>query len=555
MAKNVFMIPFASGGVPDKSITSNGRDFKVDKLFMLICNHPIGKKEKVYFEFTIKNYKDISSIKYYPLYVGVHKEPASGTLSNDFCLGSVFFSVVSGNYSVLEKHLKTASTKNSDPGMASYRPPATEEIVGVAIDIWDNLITIYVEGKKLYSFSPSLFNMRDEDPFYAAIYSNIQADLVGSVNTGKGGCKYLPAGYITMYDAHNKSISSSTIIGNVYVDKPDRPTVFEEVSGNVQIESIKGDGQVLLEKTNSSDIINNGVSYELTKNGGVIYSSLPIPDTHKIYTELYVRDAVPIFKMLGIPISIGITDKPDSIQNGHSVEIPLHHRMTFAYDYTEHNVSSSNKHVINNVFTSVPNEEGKIIGIGTDLANGLIHVWVDKVLFYSYKITKFKADHGFRLFIRDDGSFTNGAKGYFNFGAAEEFSSEINPFKMDIPDGYISLWHYYNKLIKYPVSGMPSIVGVVEVEDKFTRLTRYITGQVTVDEKDEIKRFRSGLNRLMMTYNVITDIDDPGNPDFNEAHYSANETTFKDHNDLIAAHNDGYHLNNPNDSRRHKRKK
>ena len=55
MSKNVYMVPLISGGIKDKSITTNGRDFKANKLFMLICNQPIGKREKVYFEFTIKD--------------------------------------------------------------------------------------------------------------------------------------------------------------------------------------------------------------------------------------------------------------------------------------------------------------------------------------------------------------------------------------------------------------------------------------------------------------------------------------------------------------------
>ena len=557
MSKNVYMVPLISGGIKDKSITTNGRDFKANKLFMLICNHPIGKREKVYFEFTIKDYKDMAAIKYYPLYAGVHKEASTGTLSNDFCIGSLFFSVVSGKYSVLEKYRRTESTKNSDPGKASFRPPAVDEIVGVAIDLWENKITFYVEGRKLYTFSPSLFNMKDENgEFYAVIYSSIPAQFVGYVNFGKNGCKYTPPGYLTMWQAHNKSAEEATITGKIYVEQSIKPRISAEISGFVGVRQIKNAGSIVLEKTHKDDIITKDVNFELGKNNGVLYSSLPVPSTHKIYTEIYVRDAINVFKTLGIPIAVGVTDKPEDIRNGHSMELPMHHKMNYQYDYIEHNMNSSYRHVIDNVLTSVPNEEGKTIGIGTDLKNGLIHVWINKILFYTYKIQTFKAINNFRLFIKDDGSFTNVAKGYVNFGASEEYEPEINPFKMNIPEGYMSLWHYYNRLNKYLVPNTPEIVGELEVEDKYTRFSRYISGQVTVDEHEMTKTFRSGLNRLMSTYNIVTDIEDPGNPDYNEDHYiEAMSGTNEDHNKLIADNNDGYYPDNPNESRRHKKRK
>ena len=554
MSKAVYMIPLISGGVQDKSISINGRDFKANKLFMMICNHPIAVKEKVYFEFTIKDYKDMAAIRYYPLYAGVHKEASSGVLSNDFCIGSLFFSVVSGKYSVLEKYRKTASTKNSDPGKALFRPPAIDEIIGVAIDPSENLITLYVEGRKLYSFSPSLFNMKDEDPFYAVIYSGIPAGFVGRINQGRNGCKYTPPDYITMWQAHNKEAVRAEIIGKVYVEASNKPKLGIEINGFVGIKDIKGNGKIVLIKTNEKDVVKDEVNFEMNPERGVFYSSLPIPSTHKIYTEVYVRDAINIFKMMGIPISLGITDNPTDIRNGHTIEIPVHHKMNIPYEYIEHNVDQSTKHVINNVFTSIPSEEGKIIGIGTDLGHGLIHIWINKTLFYTYKITKFKAIHNFRFFIKDDGSFTNIARGYVNFGASEEYEPDINPFKMDIPDGYISLWHYYNKLNKYVVKNTPEIIGEVEVLDRFTKLTKYITGQVTVDEADSVKRFKSGLNRLMMTGNIITDIEDPGNPKYNEAHYVESLSgSDMEYNKLIADNNDGYYPDNPNEPRRHKK--
>ena len=90
LAKRAFMVPLVYGGVPDKKISSNGIDFNVNKLFLMVSNYPITGRDKVYFEFTVSSYTASSVVRYFPIYVGVHKEPSSGTLSNDSCLGSVF---------------------------------------------------------------------------------------------------------------------------------------------------------------------------------------------------------------------------------------------------------------------------------------------------------------------------------------------------------------------------------------------------------------------------------------------------------------------------------
>ena len=120
LAKRPFMVPLVYGGVPDDKISTNGIDFNANKLFLMVSNYPITGRDKVYFEFTVTSYTASSVVNYFPIYVGIHKEPSSGTLSNDFCLGSVFYSTSDGKYSVMEKHNKTASTKTRDPGLASF---------------------------------------------------------------------------------------------------------------------------------------------------------------------------------------------------------------------------------------------------------------------------------------------------------------------------------------------------------------------------------------------------------------------------------------------------
>lgn len=528
------MSSFLSGGTPDSSICPNGIDFSSNKLFLLVCNHPIAKYEKAYFEFTVYDYKKLSTVNYMPIYVGLHKEPASGTLNNDFCLGSIFYSTDTGLYNVIEKHLKTASTKNTNPGFASTRPPINKEVIGVAINRPKNLITIYREGIKLYSFSPSLFNIYDEDDlFYPALYSNVTSKITGSINFGATGCKYVPNGYTTLFRLHNKTKEVKVLTGHLTVGK-EVPTNFAELSGTANVIDIKGDGSLSLLSSSTTNEA-NGLTFVLNNQLGSIYSSLPLSSKYKIYSEFYVRDGINQLTEYGIPVTIGITDKPSDVYSGHTLRIPLHHHTTTMYSYFEDFDDKTETFYVQNVDTSIPNEEGKYIGIGVDIPNRTVEVWVNKVHFYTYKIKNFTPNNGVYLYIKSDGSFTNYAQGNVNFGGEEFF--------MELPEGYMSLWHYYNKLNYYPVHNIPEIVCIsFTIAEKYTKLNKCLYGMVYVpdDGGDAPEMHKPGLNKLMSTYNRVLDT---------ESYYTLEFTflTTEEFNKLVANNNNGYYPNNPDD--------
>lgn len=536
MAKRVFMSSFLSGGVPDQSICSNGTDFVTNSLFLLVCNHGIAKNEKAYFEITINDYDKKSTVNYIPIYVGIHKEPASGTLNNDFCLGSIFYSTDTGFYSVMEKHLKTASTKNSNPGLAATRPPAVKEIIGVAIDRPNNTITIYREGIKLYEFKPSLFIMDDEPLFYPAVYSNLPANIKGYINFGANGCVHVPDGFTTVYRLHNKSSVTANLTGHLTVDNV-APTTLAEMSGETNVVGIKGNGDVNLVATSYDNFV-TGTDFTLNSQNGSVCSSLPLANNRKIYTEFYVRDGILQTSQFGIPVTIGITDKPEDVYSGHTLRIPLHHTSTTMYNYFEDFDDQTQEFHIPDVDTSVPNEEGRYIGIGVDIPNRTVEIWVNKVHFYTYHITKFVPNNGCYLFIKSDGSFKNYVQGNVNFGADEI----LNPFYMQMPDGYMSLWYYYNKMNYYPVQNLPELVcyGFV-VADKFTLLNKTMSGRLYVpDGHDGDVMHKPGLNKLMNTYNRVSNTAD---------YYTKTFNILKpeDFNRIISSDSNGYYPNNPDD--------
>ena len=553
------MVPLVYGGVPDKKISSNGIDFNANKLFLMISNYLITGRDKAYFEFTVTSYTASSVLNYFPIYVGVHKEPSSGTLSNDFCLGSVFYSMEDGKYSVMEKHNKTASTKTRDPGLASFHPPAAKEVVGVAIDRWNNEITIYVEGNKLYSFKPSLFNMKDETvPFYAAIYCPIAAGLVGTFNLGTVGCKYTPDGFQTIHQLFNKDIVKTTIVGSFTVIRTGK-TQSQEFSGGLTVTDIKGDGKTTIITTSSDNEAKSDNSFVLNSDKGIIYSKLPLPSRYKIYSEIYCRDGILQANQLGIPLMLGITDNPNNLYNGHTIQIPLHHQKNHCYEYYERNGSDVTTYIINDVDTSIPNEEGKYIGVGIDLKARTIDIWVDKIHFYTYHIRKFFPITGFYLFIKSDNSFTNHIRGNINLGQDEEFNATQNPFRMEIPKFYISLWHYYNRTVYNKVPNLPEITcGLFKVIEKFTLTTKYLYGCVitrrNIKPSSPMTKFGNGINRMMDTYNMVSDRKDyakskwPSLP----ARYKYHDDCFdsgltqNEFNSLIASKNNGYYPGDPN---------
>ena len=557
LAKRAFMVPLVYGGVPDKKISSNGIDFNVNKLFLMISNYPITGKDKVYFEFTVSSYAASSVVRYFPIYVGVHKEPSSGTLSNDFCLGSVFYSITDGKYSVMEKHKKTASTKTRDPGAASFHPPAAKETVGVAIDRWNNQITIYVEGNKLYSFKPSLFNMKNEKaPFYAALYSAVPASLVGTFNLGTGGCKYTPKGYKTIHQLINKDVVKTEMVGSFTVIRTGK-TQLQEFSGGLTVRDIKGNGKTTIISTSSDNEVKSDNTFVLNSDKGIIYSKLPLPSRYKIYSEIYCRDGTLQTNQLGIPLLLGITDSPNNLYSGRTIQIPLHHLKNHCYEYQERIGSNVTTSIIDDVDTSIPNEEGKYIGVGIDLKARTIDIWVDKVHFYTYHIRKFFPNTGFYLFIKSDNSFTNLLRGNINLGQNEEVNAVQNPFRMEPPEFYISLWHYYNRTVYNNVPNLPEInCGILTIIEKFTLTTRYLHGFAIIRRNisPQIAKFGNGINRMMDTYNIISDRKDYAKTKWPTlpARYTYHDDCFDSgldqnaFNDLIASKNNGYYPGDPN---------
>ena len=334
-------------------------------------------------------------------------------------------------------------------------------------------------------------------------------------------------------------------------------TQLQEFSGGLTVRDIKGNGKTTLISTSSDNKIKADNSFVLNSDKGIIYSKLPLPSRYKIYSEIYCRDGTLQINQLGIPLLLGITDSPNNLYSGRTIQIPLHHLKNHCYEYQERIGSNVTTSIIDDVDTSIPNEEGKYIGVGIDLKARTIDIWVDKVHFYTYHIRKFFPNTGFYLFIKSDNSFTNLLRGNINLGQNEEINAVQNPFRMEPPEFYISLWHYYNRTVYNNVPNLPEInCGILTIIEKFTLTTRYLHGFATIRRKPtpQMAKFGNGINRMMDTYNIISDRKDYSKSKWPTlpARYTYHDDCFDSgldqnaFNDLIASKNNGYYPGDPN---------
>ena len=515
---NVRAYAYFTSSVPDfgNTATIDGLTFSTNRKTLFISNHAIGryiKNEVSYFEVTITHYTATTEHKYIPLYVGIHKEPTTGILSNDHCICSVFYETATQNYKVIEKANWSGLNKTTDIPLTSVRtrPPAKNYVIGLLVDKPANTLTVYINGKKLYSFSPTLFNI-NTDPalFYPVVYYPTNTPCSGVMNFGRYSMEYLPSGSNTCHYYENPVISVPLIpILHDHTSLITHNTI--SIDGEVTSESCVDNNRTVYLKTECSFFIANKDIFYMDHNfDDIVYTNFPIPVERNIYLEFQVKNGTLSSKYLGIPVSFGLFDFPEFYlaANSTNINIPLYHIKQGNYTYSYKSSAGTTHSVrIPNVLTSIPNEEGKIIGVGISLMAKKITVWVDKVLFCQYDIPSNCIHSYMHFYIKNDKAFIDSVDGVVNFGQNEERTkSQRNVFKMDLPDGYISLWHYYNRL-NCSIVDIPTINGVVYSELNIIKIfNNMISGMVIVPTDIAPDSNVHGLNHLMYTYNKVHDV-------------------------------------------------
>ena len=503
------MVPFNNDSTPDETLCYDGLDFSINEPFLLVSNKPIPKHSKVYIEVTVNSYSQIAGKRNIPIYAGIHKEPAFGVLNSDFCIGSLFYTE-GQDFDIMEKYNASATDKHSSPSKIYSRIPGATDIIGIGVDYDNNLITLYNNGKAFYSFSPSLFAMSNETNFYFALWGNINCSMKGYVNFGRNGVTYLPNGYTTLYGYYyRKEQLIDDIICDINVLGTSYGSSINEVHGDINIvNDIMGDGSLFLE-SDKAILSKNNMDYKILyqnainylSDGANVFCNLPIPTDCKVYAEIEIENGVCIDDIIGIPASIGISNSKKTIQSK-SMRMPLYHKKWHKYTYTEVLNLMPIVQQITDAMTSIPPEQGKIVGIGMDLKNNSISIYVDKILLYTFKsqVTDF-TDRAtlYYLFLHDEGVFTNFITGTFNAGETT--------FNGVVPSGYMSLYDYYNNYYKIAIRDV-DIACDINVLPYLLPKNIYMECDIEVIgvESDDEKKFNhAGLNKLMATYNIVTD--------------------------------------------------
>lgn len=239
----------------------NTEYFKLSGQYLIMSQSPIPKNSNAYMEIEIYSHPKLSDIRHLGISIGVHANPIHGILIDNFCLGNVYYTkpynytnefstsdnkVLYGSseylsYIVTENYglniIKTYQYKPDSNEEITISPPLVYNTIGLSVNMKKNELIIYVNGKKLYSFSPTKFNLNDDDndstddlkkintsSFYFAMYTSFTgSEIEGLFNLGKNNIKYLnqinsgSEQYSTLFDLYNLkyiTLKTNTIIIN-----------------------------------------------------------------------------------------------------------------------------------------------------------------------------------------------------------------------------------------------------------------------------------------------------------------------------------------------------
>ena len=539
-ANRVLPIAYDEDSVQSNSIVS-GERFSCKKKFTIFSSKPIPKHMKSYMEFTITYHPSNAKIRHLPLYVGIHKEPSVGVIASDMCLGSIYYcnpyyyddpkdwfhptsfqSVERYNYNA-----EVTITKNT--AKLGSRVPYVGHTIGIGVDMVANTISIFVEGAKMYSFSPTTFNMNnDPEDFYFCITSQLDNETInGNINFGRYKCHYTPEGYWSLYQyyyyksASMWDINTTIQAGTVYTNPP-IAREFNVVDLKVQNDLAPINFPTELHRYSKliySDPVlkyaNNDLAMVLRSPDSNDIATLcyPIPVDQKIYLEFVAKNA---FMKLdsdghmlynGIPVKIGLTSAINEIANQKVFWIDMAHKKHVAYKkhsnmYNVHLEYDAGT-IMNPSIPIQPNEFGLII----DLAHNKLSVYTNGDLFMEVDM------------VNNDFSLEKGLYWLFIQPLTDAF--QIDPLATDDPhiivnDGQngviydnlvdnndvMTYWYYYNYLLRFKI--FYDIDVFIETLPYKTNYSKYIRMEVIVPDKEEDK-WSPGMNKLWKTYNVVTD--------------------------------------------------
>lgn len=422
--------------------------------YTIFINKPIPVENKIYFEF----YATKSSLK--DTKIGI---PLSAGVTNSF--GNI--TVLSSRTDLFHEqwyHYYWKEMSNKTPSYSNWVqhlheindvfltvPPIQGDVIGVALNLAKNKMTLYVDNTKFYTMRMNCAQDKESEEMFTI---GINESNKYMTLTGKNGTTYT-------------QISSTRMRSNSVVNYD---IVYNSHSGRLELYEVGGTIELIYHPIlgGESYYTINGERYNISKSDTTGYMILTSEDGNIVYTQF--KSDVMTRNTDGINFEMYVTDDGYKLIKVHSTK-----KINLSYD------------------------------------------WEDKSrIDYSkpYEFTYF--------FIHDEGAFSDNISGSFNFGQ--------EPFAATMPDGYRSLWDYYTVSSKvYASSDIVSKVTIVNDRNIYASLV----SQVKIVNTGANAAYKNnGLNKLMLTFNNVSDTEDH--------YYSIEGIDLTDFNTLIARENNGY---------------
>ena len=470
-------------------------------------------------EVTITLHPANSFIRHLPIYLGLHREPSMGTLCNDFIFGSAYYTKTR-DYRIFERKQSLVQfTEQSVPKLYA-RIPVVGSAIGLSADIENNLITIYVNGNKFYSFSPMSFTLKEnDDPWYFAIYNELMETLSGKFNFGRYKFEYPQKDCISLYEAY------------AIPEQPAPPTEpptnphngmdfrFSDIESKIKAENtiapIGADGHrhpFLIHNKPEMNHESGNTRFNMMKRNDVDMTTinLPLPTDCKVYLEANIKNCVIKEDVFGIPITFGITDTINSIDNHAFVVDLFHEKQTTYWTHSFVNGVKVNYKVLK-VFNPSSPTQPNTVGILIDLKNSYIGIYTEGELYMEARIQGFDCTqytplhYGFFRADNDVIADTHPSEPNILYGEVN-FGEEVIDF--DLPKDSKTIYAYWNDVIRWYMEDDPSMGFKCRMKVR-PYVTEYMVG---IDCTMNVPRmgavvndFTPGMNMLWGTYNIVTD--------------------------------------------------
>lgn len=507
---------------PDSTITTS-ESFRCNQRFLIVSSRAIQRVTPSYMEITVTQYNTESLVRHVPLYLGLHKDPYLGITGNDCILGTIYYTR-DKDFHIFEKRKGEITPYETDVGRLGARIPIVDTVIGLGVDPIEETISIYSNGALFYKFTPTNISIRNsEDPWYFAIYYNRGEYISGKINYGRYKCKYLPAGYKTLYQSYfenevyenNSLFTASMIVDGMEYNGQKYYNITSKLEAENQFSNITTDNKILphldynkitMRYANDDHMfrMNHLQSWNATDDPDLAYVTLPCPNTEKVYMELTIKEGELLRDIIGIPIEIGIANDQTDITDK-SFRVRLYRIRGGGYLSASYQSGIQQWYDDAKILNPAAPVQPRTIGIIFDLANSMIYIMTEGTVFAEFKIegVDFKDPYTAHwIFFRSaEQAYANYLLGEVNFG------EDIVETDLEVYDCK-SFYDYWNDALRFPWS--MDILCRMKVRPYRTTYNVVIWSKLYVaQQKAYFNNFENGLNMLYNTFNMLSDEEPP----------------------------------------------